>query len=108
MRISEARRLAELDATGKGFAVADIYWALGGSGIGALGNVLTLVTNCQLRRLITLSGRGFQRQQGATERARLGDSQPVSGSQGWRRVARRCHRRPAMLTHSPRNTVVLQ
>jgi hypothetical protein len=28
MRTSEARRLAELDATGKGFGVKDIYWAL--------------------------------------------------------------------------------
>jgi hypothetical protein len=43
MRISEARGLAELDATGKGFAVKDICWALGGIGIGAVGNVLNLV-----------------------------------------------------------------
>jgi hypothetical protein len=36
-------KLAELDATGKGFAVKDIYWALGGIGIGMLGTVLSLI-----------------------------------------------------------------
>jgi hypothetical protein len=36
-------KLAEFDAAGKGFAVKDIYFALGGIGIGALGNLLSLV-----------------------------------------------------------------
>jgi len=40
-------KLAEFDATGKGFAVRDIYWTLGGIGIGMLGTVLSLIA--QLR-----------------------------------------------------------
>jgi hypothetical protein len=36
-------KLAEFDATGRGFAVKDIYWALGGIGLGAFGNALSLV-----------------------------------------------------------------
>ena len=33
----------------------DIYWALGGIGNGALGNVLNRSTNCEARQLITFS-----------------------------------------------------
>ena len=36
-------KLAEFDATGRGFAVKDIYWALGGIGLRAFGNALSLV-----------------------------------------------------------------
>jgi hypothetical protein len=36
-------KLAEFDATGKGFAVKDISWALVGICIGVLGNALSLV-----------------------------------------------------------------
>ena len=35
-------KLAEFDATGKGFAVRDIYWALGGIGLQVVGYVLSL------------------------------------------------------------------
>lgn len=36
-------KLAEFDATGKGIAVKDIYWALGGIGIQVVGYVLSLI-----------------------------------------------------------------
>jgi hypothetical protein len=36
-------KLAEFDATGKGFTVKDIRWALVGLGIAALGNLLNLI-----------------------------------------------------------------
>ena len=43
MRRTEARRLAELDAAGRASQYRDSYWALGGMGNGALGDVSNLV-----------------------------------------------------------------
>jgi hypothetical protein len=37
-------KLAEFDATGKGFAVRDIYWTLGGIGLQVVGYVLSLIS----------------------------------------------------------------
>jgi len=36
-------KLAEFDSAGKGFAVKDIYWALGGIGIGMVGTLVSLI-----------------------------------------------------------------